>query len=338
MRFAKIIAGVVALLTLPAAPFASADQNEMMTQPLREVRFVTDWRAQAEHGGFYQALATGLYAQHGLSVEIIQGGPAINVPQLVAAGAVEFGMGSNSFIPLNMVMEGIPVRAVAAIFQKDPQVLICHPRDDINSIADMAGKPVMVSDATIGAFWIWLRAKFGFRDSEIRKYTFNLAPFLTDTSAIQQGYLTSEPFLIRRDGGFEPEVYLLSDEGYPGYANMILARDEMIAADPGLIADFVAATRLGWHDYLTGDPTPGNELIKRDNPEMTDDILAQAIVLLRENEIAGDVTQGANVVGPMTDARWKEFFTLMAGNAVYPSDLDYTKAFTTEFTPPLVPE
>ncbi|HRE61116.1 MAG TPA: ABC transporter substrate-binding protein [Micropepsaceae bacterium] len=334
MRIPRIIAAALAV-SIGWAAVASAN---MPPPPLRHVRFVTDWRAQAEHGGFYQAIANGYYRQRGLDVEIIQGGPAINVPQLLAAGEVEFGMGSNSFIPLNMVAEGIPVRAVAAIFQKDPQVLICHPRDDINSIADMAGKPVMVSDATIGAFWIWLRAKFGFRDSEIRKYTFNLAPFLSDTGAIQQGYLTSEPFLIRRDGGFEPEVYLLSDYGYPGYANMILARDETIAGDPALVADFVWASRLGWHDYLTGDPTPGNELIKRDNPEMTDDVLAQAIVLLRENGIAGDVAQGAGVIGPMTDERWKEFFTLMAGNAVYPVDLDYTRAFTTEFTPPLPAE
>lgn len=334
MNFIRLIAAGLALsVGLAATVSANAPPP-----PLRHVRFVTDWRAQAEHGGFYQAIAKGYYRQRGLEVEIIQGGPAINVPQLLAAGEVEFGMGSNSFIPLNMVAEGIPVRAVAAIFQKDPQVLICHPRDDINAIADMAGKPVMVSDATIGAFWIWLRAKFGFRDSEIRKYTFNLAPFLSDTSAIQQGYLTSEPFLIRRDGGFEPEVYLLSDYGYPGYANMILARDETIASDPALIADFVWASRLGWHDYLTGDPAPGNELIKRDNPEMTDDVLAQAIVLLRENQIAGDVSQGATAIGPMTDGRWKEFFTLMAGNSVYPSDLDYTKAFTTDFTPPLLPE
>ncbi len=322
-----------ALVVVTAGWMAAPGMANMAPPPLIKIRFVTDWRAQAEHGGFYQAVARGFYAERGLDVEIIQGGPAVNVPQLLAAGAVEFGMGSNSFIPLNMVQEGIPVRAVAALFQKDPQVLICHPRDDINSIADMAGKPVMVSDATIGAFWIWLRAKFGFRDTEIRKYTFNLAPFLTDTTAIQQGYLTSEPFLIRRDGGFEPEVYLLSDEGYPGYANMILAREDTIVGNPALVQAFVMASREGWLDYLTGDPAPGNALIREANPEMTDDVLAQAIVLLRENEIAGDVTQGLNVIGPMSEERWKAFFTLMAGNSVYPADMDYARAFSLDFVP-----
>src|SRR5882724_4606955 len=187
-----------------------------------KITFVTDWKAQAEHGGFYEAVAEGLYAKRGLDVRILQGGPSINVPQLLAGGAADFGMGSNDFIAFNIVKAGAPIRAVAAIFQKDPQVLITHPRPDIKKLADMKGKPIMISDAATTAFWPWLRAKYGFDDTQIRKYTFNLAPFLVDPKAIQEGYVTSEPYTIENQGKFKPQVYLLADNGYPGSANLIL--------------------------------------------------------------------------------------------------------------------
>src|SRR5436305_2782234 len=189
---------------------------------LTHITFVTDWKAQAEHGGFYEALALGFYRARGLDVKIVEGGPSVNVPQMLAGGAADFGIGSNGFIPLNIVREGAPIKAVMAIFQKDPQVLIAHPRPDVKRLADMKGKPVMIADASIVAFWPWLKAKYGFSDSQIRKYTFNLAPFLVNKDAIQEGYLTSEPYTIDREGHFKPQVFLLADNGYPGYANMVL--------------------------------------------------------------------------------------------------------------------
>ncbi len=292
---------------------------------LDKVRFVTDWKAQAEHGGFYQAKAKGYYEEEGLDVEIIQGGASVNVPLLLGSEQVEFGIGSNSFIPLNMAAEGVPAVAVAAIFQKDPQVLITHPRDDVKSIADMKGKPIMISDAAAGAYWIWLKATFGFDDSQIRKYTYNLAPFLTDETAIQQGYITSEPYQIEKEGGFKPQLFLLADEAYPSYANLILATDKIAMERPLLVAKFVRASIRGWVDYLTGDPTPGNALIKADNPEMTDDVLASAIAKMNEYKLVGDKP------GEMTDARWQEFFDVMSKNGVYKADLDWKRAFTTVF-------
>lgn len=292
---------------------------------LDKVRFVTDWKAQAEHGGFYQAKAKGYYEEEGLDVEIIQGGASVNVPLLLGSEQVEFGIGSNSFIPLNMAAEGVPAVAVAAIFQKDPQVLITHPRDDVKSIADMKGKPIMISDAAAGAYWIWLKATFGFDDSQIRKYTYNLAPFLTDETAIQQGYITSEPYQIEKEGGFKPLLFLLADEAYPSYANLILATDKIAMERPLLVAKFVRASIRGWVDYLTGDPTPGNALIKADNPEMTDDVLASAIAKMNEYKLVGDKP------GEMTDARWQEFFDVMSKNGVYKADLDWKRAYTTVF-------
>ena len=294
------------------------------------IRFVTDWKAQAEHGGFYQALAEGLYAKRGLDVKIIQGGPEVNVPQLLAGGAADFGMGSNSFISLNMVKTGVPVRAVMAIFQKDPQVLMSHPRRDINSLADMRGKPVLISAASMSAFWPWLRVKFGFSDKQIRKYTYNLAPFILDPNAIQEGYLTSEPFTVQQQAHFTPKIFLLSDSGYPGYANMVLVPQTWIDTNRKAVQGFVDATRDGWLHYLQ-DPAKGNALIKRQNPDMTDAILKQALDKMKEHEMLLSGDGLAFGLGSMTDGQWKLFYDTMASEGLYPKGLDYKKAYDLSF-------
>jgi len=294
------------------------------------IRFVTDWKAQAEHGGFYQAIADGLYAKRGLEVKIIQGGPDVNVPQLLAGGAADFGMGSNSFISLNMVKTGVPIRAVMAIFQKDPQVLISHPRRDINSLADMRGKPILISAATMSAFWPWLRAKFGFRDTQIRKYTYNLAPFITDPNAIQEGYLTSEPFTVQQQAHFTPKIFLLSDYGYPGYANMVLVPQKWIDTNRKAVQAFVDATRDGWLHYLD-NPAKGNALIKRANPDITDAILSQAWDKMKHYELLISGDGRAFGLGSMTDGQWKLFYDTMASEGLYPKGLEYKKAYDLSF-------
>jgi NitT/TauT family transport system substrate-binding protein len=319
-------ATLAALASVAATPTWAATKTKR-----QKVTFVTDWKAQAEHGGFYQALATGLYKKAGLDVSIKQGGPSVNTPQLIAAGAVDFAMGSNHFQPLNLIAAGADAIAVAAIFQKDPQVLITHPRDDIKSIADMKGKPIMLSDATISTWWIWAKARYGFTDKQIRKYTFNLAPFLTDEKAIQQGYVTSEPYTIETQGKIKPQVFLLADYGYPGYSNLILARGKHVRERPKMVQAFVDATIDGWASYLNGDPKPANDLIKKDNSEMTDGIITQAIAQLRDRGMVQGADAAVLGIGAMTVARWKTFFDLMKANEVYDDDLDYKKAFTTAF-------
>jgi len=294
------------------------------------IRFVTDWKAQAEHGGFYQAIADGLYAKRGLEVKIIQGGPDVNVPQLLAGGAADFGMGSNSFICMNLVKTGIPIRAVMAIFQKDPQVLMSHPRRDINSLADMKGKPVLISAATMNAFWPWLRAKFGFSDKQIRRYTYNLAPFILDPNAIQEGYLTSEPYTVQQKAHWEPKVFLLSDYGYPGYANMVLVPQKWIDTNRSAVQQFVDATRDGWLHYLA-NPAKGNALIKRDNPDITDAILAQAWDKMKRHDMLLSGDGKAFGLGSMTDGQWKLFYDTMSSEGLYPKGLDYKKAYDLSF-------
>ena len=298
---------------------------------LEPIVFATDWKAQAEQGGFYQAKALGLYKRAGLDVTLRGGGPGVNIPQLLGAGAIDFGMGSNSFIPLNMVRAGVPAKAVMAAFQKDPQVLITHPRTDVQTLADIKGKPVMIADASANAFWVWLKAKYDFSDRQIRKYTFNLAPFLVDKSAIQQGYVTSEPYTIETRGGVNPQVFLLSDYGYPSYAAMVLAQNRMIIEQPEIVQAFVNASIEGWRSYIYGDPTPGNRLILQANPDMTQDVIDQAIEQIRERGMLLSSNKDAGSMGAMSEARWLSFFTTMSENGVYSKRLNWRAAFTTRF-------
>jgi NitT/TauT family transport system substrate-binding protein len=302
------------------------------------LRFATDWRAEAEHGGFYAALAEGEYAKRGLDVTLIQGGPGVNVPQLLASGAVELGDGSNSFIVMNLAQQKVPVKAVAAFMQKDPQVLIAHPDQGLAKIADLKGRPILLSDASVTAFWVWLKSKYGFTDDQVRKYTFNSAPFLADKRLVQQGYLTSEPYTIEKEGHLKPKVFLLADEGYPGYAAMVLAPTSLISKNPAAVKAFVEASAKGWHDYLYGDPRPADALIMKDNPEMTEDVLAQARAKMKSYGIVDGAEAKGLGVGAMTDARWKAFFDVAAGQGVYPKDLDYKRAYTLDFVSPPVPK
>ncbi|MFT4954514.1 MAG: NitT/TauT family transport system substrate-binding protein [Brevundimonas sp.] len=330
-RRAVIGAGLAAsALGLSACGRSEAPVDE---QGRVRLRFATDWRAQAEHGGFYQALASGAYASRNLNVQIIQGGPGVNVPQLLASGAVELGMGSNSFIPLNLVAEGAPVKAVAAYFQKDPQVLIAHPDPALEDIADLAGRPFLLATASRDAFWVWLRARYGFTDDQVRTYTFNPAPFLADERAVQQGYLTSEPYTIAEAGGFEPRVFLLADEGYPSYACMVLAPNAFARDNDEALRAFIAASAEGWHDYLNGDPAEADALIMADNPEMTAEILAQAREALRENQIVQGGDAAIMGIGAMTEDRWRDFFAVTSQAGVYPQALEWREAFTLEYLP-----
>lgn len=328
-----LLAGAGALAATTALAACGRSEAPVDDDGRVRLRFATDWRAQAEHGGFYQALASGSYEKRGLNVQIIQGGPTVNVPQLLASGAVELGMGSNSFIPMNLVAEGAPVKAVAAFFQKDPQVLIAHPDPSLNSIADLRGRPILLADASVNAFWVWLKAKYGFTDDQVRKYTFNLAPFLADERAVQQGYLTSEPYTIEKEAGFTPKVFLLADEGYPSYATMVLAPNAFARDNARALRSFIAASAEGWRDYIQGDGKAADALIRRANPDMTQDVLDQARARLKANGIVDGGDAALYGLGAMTAERWQAFFEVTSEAGVYPPNLDWRQAFTTQYLP-----
>jgi NitT/TauT family transport system substrate-binding protein len=294
------------------------------------VNFGTDWKAEAEHGGYYQAIAAGIYRQHGIEVTLRQGGPQVNHAQLLAAGRLDFNVAPNSFGPLNFISENIPMTAVAAIFQKDPSVLIAHPGQGDDSLAALKGKPIMIGSDTRITSWVFLKNKYGYSDDQIRPYTFSVAPFLADPQAVQQGYLSSEPFTIEAQG-VKPVVLLLADAGYSSYGSLIQTSDRLVRENPDLVQRFVDASIEGWYGYLYGDPTPANLLIKRDNPEMTDALLAYGIAKLKEYGIVDSGEATTSGIGAMTEARWRDFFEMMSNAGVYPKDLDFHKAYTLRF-------
>ncbi len=322
-RIAALLAQLLpaVAVVLSSGPVRAADH----------INFGLDWKAEAEYAGFYQAAATGLYAKRGLDVTIQQGGPQVNHTQLLLAGRLDFNIASNSFTAMNFVKENIPFRAVAAIFQKDPSVLIAHPGQGNDSFAALKGKAIMIGSDTRVGWWNFVRAKFGYSDSQIRPYTFNLQPFLADPKAIQQGYIGSEPFAIRQAAGFEPVVMLVADAGFAGYASLIATSDRNIRERPELVQKFVDASIEGWYSYLYGDPAPANAAIKKENPEMTDALLIYGRDILKSKGIIDSGDALTHGIGAMTPARWGEFLRTMAKEGVYPADLDASRAYTTQF-------
>ncbi len=298
---------------------------------LDAVTFGTNWKAQAEHGGYYQAVAEGIYEKYGLDVTIRQGGPQVNHNQLLAAGKIDFNMGGSMFGAFNFVENDVPMVVVAAIFQKDPQILMAHPEQGFETLADLKGHPILISQDARPTFWEWLKAQYGYTDDMIRPYTFNPAPFLADPSAIQQGYLTSEPFAVEREGGFVPQVFLLADAGYETYSTTIETSWQLVEDNPDLVQRFVDATIEGWYSYLYGDPAAGNALIKVDNPDMTDEQIAFSIAKLKEYGIANSGATEELGIGAMTDQRWQNFFAFASDAGLYPKDLDLKRAYTLQF-------
>src|SRR5260370_35855066 len=309
------LATLVALAAAVVASASSAYADEKVT-------FLTDWLAEAEHGGFYQALAEGLYKAQGLDVTIKQGGPQINTAQLLLSGAVDMAIEANSFIPLNAVKENANYVAVAAFFQKDPQVLMSHPESGFKTLADLKGKPILISNDAWETYWKFLKVKYGFEDKQGRPYTFNLAPWLADKTLTQQGYLTSEPFSARA-AGVDTTVFLLCDYGYSTYSQVLMVSKKMVAEKPQVVQGFIDASIKGWNEFLIGDHSKGAALIIKDNPDYTVKMNDDSLQALKDNGIviSGDAkTLG---IGAMTDARWKDFFATMVKAGGYPAHLDY---------------
>jgi NitT/TauT family transport system substrate-binding protein len=312
-----------ALLVMLAMPL-SVSAND-------RIGFGLDWKAEAEYGGYYEAAATGIYARHGLDVTIRQGGPQVNHTQLLLAGRLDFNICSNSFLALNFVKENIPFRTVAAVFQKDPSVLITHPDQGNDTFAELKGKPIMISPDTRVGWWNFLKAKFGYSDSQIRPYTFNLAPFLADPKAIQQGFLGSEPFSIKEAAHVAPVVMLIADAGFQGYASLIATSDKRIEEQPDLVKRFVDASIEGWYAYLYGDPAPGNVLIKQDNPEMTDALIACGRETMKTHGILTSGDAARDGIDAMTAARWQAFYTATQEEGLYPKGMDISNAYALTF-------
>lgn len=321
-----------AALGLIAAPLLVPLARPARAQTLERLSFHTDWRAQAEHGGYYQAIAAGLYKARGIEVDLRPGGPSLNIGQMLLAGRVDMIM-SNSFEQFTYVRERAPFFTIASIFQKDPQVLIAHPGSGFDSFEKMKGRPLLISNGSRSTFWPYLRKKYGLSDAQLRPYNFNMAPFLADPQAIQQGFVTSEVYSIAQALGQQPEVLLIADAGFSAYQTTIAISKKLASEKKELIQRFVDATLEGWAQYLKGGPAieAANALIKRDNPEQTDDRIRHAIKELNARGIvmSGDALSGG--IGAMSDARWQGFYDSMVDVDVLPKGLDVRQAYTLQF-------
>jgi NitT/TauT family transport system substrate-binding protein len=311
-----VAAGVLCALAMPA-----------LAQD--KVRFGTNWVAEAEHGGFYQAVADGTYAKYGLDVTIVPGGPSVNNRILLPVGKLDFFMSANTLQSFDAVEHNIPTVVVAASFQKDPQVLIAHP--GVDRLSDLKKLTLFVSPEGMVSYFQWLKADFGFDETKVKAYTFNAQPFLADKNSAMQGYVTSEPYAVETQGGFKPKVFLLADEGFDAYSTLIETRRDLVEKRPDLVQRFIDASAIGWYHYLYGDSRPSNELIKKYNPEMTDALLAYSIAKMRDYGIVDSGDSAKLGIGAMTDARMKSFFDKMVRVGVVKPGIDYRKAYTLQF-------
>ena len=299
-------------------------------EELTPVTFGTNWLPQAEHGGFYQAVANGDYASCGLDVTIVPGGPQVNNRALLFAGKLDFYMGGDLLHALAAAQEGIPTVAVAAMFQKHPQVIIAHP-GKAEAFEDLKDLEIMVSDTGFASFYRWMMGAHGFTEEQRRPYTFSAAPFLADENRAMQGYLTSEPFSIEKEAGFAPEVFLLADAGYSTYATTIETMRSTLEERPEIAECFVEGSIAGWESYLDGDPAPGNALIQADNPEMTDERIAYSIEAMRENGIVRSGDAETMGIGAMTEEKVRDFHDLMVEAGVIEGLEDPTVVFDDRF-------
>jgi NitT/TauT family transport system substrate-binding protein len=319
----KPIATSAVLALAVAAVTGNAFADEKIT-------FLTDWLAEAEHGGFYQAVAEGLYKAEGLDVTIRQGGPQVNTAQVLLSGAVDMAIQANGFTPLNALREHADYVAVAAFFQKDPQMLMSHPEAGFKDMKDLKGKPILISSGAWETYWKFLKVKYGFEDRQARPYTFNLAPWLADKTLTQQGYITSEPFAARA-AGVNPTVFLLADYGYSTYSQVLMVSKKMATEKPKVVQGFIDASIKGWNDFLNGDHSRAAALILKDNPDYTIKMNEDSIKALKDYGIADSGDASTLGIGAMTDARWKDFFDTMVQAGVYPASLDYRQAYTLQF-------
>jgi NitT/TauT family transport system substrate-binding protein len=322
--FRSALAAIAAGLTALGAAHAQSSS-------LDKVSFGTNWLAEGEQGGFYQALADGTYRKYGLDVTIVPGGPNTNNRILLPVGKIDFFLSANTLQSFDAVTQNIPTVEVAAMFQKDPQVLIAHPDQGIEKFTDLKNLTLFISQEGVASYFQWLKADYGFKESQVRPYTFNPQPFLLDKKSAMQGYVTSEPFAVAKAAKFDPKVFLLADQGFSAYSTLIETRRDLVEKKPDLVQRFVDASIIGWYNYIYHDNSAGNALIKKQNPEMTDDLLAYCVAKLKEYGIVDSGDAATLGVGAMTDARIKAFFDQMVRAAVVKAGLDYKKGYTLQF-------
>jgi NitT/TauT family transport system substrate-binding protein len=300
-------------------------------ETLDKISFGTNWVAEAEHGGFFQAVADGTYRKYGLDVTIVPGGPNTNNRMLLVAGKLDFFMSANTLQSFDAITNKVPLVAVAAIFQRDPQVFLTHPESKISKLEELKPLTLLISKEGVASYFQWLKSEYGFSESKVKPYTFNPQPFIVNKQSAMQGYVTSEPYAVQKVAGFKPGVILLADYGFNSYSTLIETRRDIVDRKPDLVQRFVDASIIGWYNYLYGDNSAGNAMIKKMNPEMTDELLGYSIGKMKEYGIVDSGDTLRDGIGAMTDARVASFFDKMVRAGVVRGDIDYRQAYTLRF-------
>jgi NitT/TauT family transport system substrate-binding protein len=300
-------------------------------ETLDKVTFGTNWVAEAEHGGFFQAVADGTYKKYVLDVTIVPGGPNENNRMLLIAGKIDFFMAANTLMSFDAVANNVPVVTIAAVFQKDPQVMLTQPDAKVAKIEDLKPLTLFVSKEGMTSYFQWLKSEYGFNEKNVRPYNFNPQPFIANPKSAMQGYVTSEPFAVEKAAGFKPNVLLLADYGFNTYSTLIETRRDMVEKKPDLVQRFVDASMVGWYNYIYRDNSAGNAMIKKLNPEMTDELLAYSVAKMKEYGIVDSGESLKNGIGAMSDERYTSFFNKMVKAGVVKADLDFRKSYTLRF-------
>jgi len=325
MRMAKFLPTLTLSLAMAGTASLAAAQT------LDKVSFGTNWVAEAEHGGFFQAVADGTYRKYGLDVTIVPGGPNVNNRMLMTSGKIEFFMSANTLQQFDAVANNVPTVAVAAMFQKDPQVLLAHPESNVKKIEDLKPLTLFVSKEGVATYFQWLKSEYGFDENKVKPYTFNPQPFLADMKSAMQGYVTSEPFAVEKEAKFKPNIVLLADNGFNTYSTLIETRKEFVEAKPDLVQRFIDASVIGWYNYIYGDNSAGNAMIKKLNPDMTDELLKYSVDKMKEYGIVDSGDAVKNGIRAMTDARMASFFDKMVKAGVVKGNLEYKSSYTLRF-------
>jgi NitT/TauT family transport system substrate-binding protein len=327
----QALTGIFAAWLMALPVFAQSSAQSATDGKLDKVSFGTNWIAEAEHGGFFQAVADGTYRKYGLDVTIVPGGPNSNNRMLLIAGKLDFFMAANTLMSFDAVTNNVPVVSVAAVFQKDPQVLLTHPETKATKLEDLKPLTVFISKEGMTTYFQWLKSEYGFNEKNVRPYNFNPQPFIATPQSAMQGYVTSEPYSVEKSAGWRPGIFLLSDYGYNSYSTLIETRQDVIDKKPDLVQRFVDASLVGWYNYLYGDNAAANSMIKQLNPEMTDELLAYSIAKMKDYGIVDSGDSLKNGIGAMTDERVASFFEKMVRAGVVRSDVDYRKSYTLRF-------
>ena len=322
---------IAVIVALAVAGMLCAPVTAQAQRPLDKVSFGTNWVAEGEHGGHYQALVDGTYRRYGLDVTIVPGGPNVNNRLLLPVGKLDFFMSANTLQSFDAVEQNIPTLAVAAMFQKEPQVLMAHPGEGIDKFEDLKKLTLFISSEGLASYFQWLKADFGFSEARVKPYTSNAQPFLADKRSAMQGYVTSEPYAIEKQAGFKPKVFLIADQGFNSYSTLIETRRELVEKRADMVQRFVDASIIGWANYLYGDNKAANALIKKQNPEMTDELLAYSLAKMKEYGIVDSGDTATLGIGAMTDTRMRSFFDKMVRAGVVKPSLALDRAYTLQF-------